>query len=64
MLNFDVAAPFKEKFYSIVKGGKLKLITCDITCMSWALPESTTKNNTILTNTNYCTEAVFEQIIA
>ena len=64
MLNYDVAEPFQEEFYSLVEGSKLKFISCDITGMSWAFPQTAFKKNIILTNTpNYCTRSVAEQII-
>lgn len=64
MLNYDVAEPFQEEFYSLVEGSKLKFISCDITGMSWAFPQVALQKSIILTNTpNYCTKSVAEQIL-
>lgn len=65
MLNYDVVAPFDARFYSLVKNTKLKLISCDITGMTWAEPVKARENGIILTNIpNYCTNSVAEHIFA
>ena len=65
MLNFDVAEPFDVSFYDLVASKKLRLISCDITGMSWAFPSVARAHNIVLCNTpNYCTESVAEHIFA
>jgi len=65
MLNYDVVEPFEAVFYDLLAGSRLKMISCDITGMSWAFPEEAKRNDIVLCNTpNYCTESVAEHIFA
>ena len=64
MLNFDIVEKLSEEFYKIVKGSKLKVISTDITGMSWAKPKLAKESGIYLLNTsNYCTESVAEYTI-
>ena len=61
MLNFDIVKNLTEEFYKIVKNSNLKVISTDITGMSWAKPKLAKEYGIILLNTsNYCTESVAE----
>lgn len=66
MLNYDVVSKtFSSEFYHRVKGTRLKMISCDITGMSWAFPDVAKQNGIVLCNTpNYCTDSVSEHILA
>lgn len=66
MLNYDVVANnFSPDFYRRVKKSRLKMISCDITGMSWAYPEVARECGIVLCNTpNYCTDSVAEHILA
>lgn len=64
MLNYDIVENLSEKFYSIVKGSRLKVISADITGMDWAQPKLAKEAGIYLLNTsNYCTESVAEYSI-
>ena len=64
MLNFDIVETLTDEFYNIVKGSKLKVISADITGMSWANPKMAKECGIYLLNTtNYCTESVAEYSI-
>lgn len=64
MLNFDIVKNLTEEFYKIVKNSNLKVISTDITGMSWAKPKLAKEYGIILLNTsNYCTESVAEYTI-
>lgn len=64
MLNFDIVKTLTGEFYNIIKGSKLKVISTDITGMSWALPKKAKEIGVYLLNTsNYCTESVAEYTI-
>lgn len=64
MLNFDIVENLTEKFYNIVKGTRLKVISTDITGMDWAKPKLAKESGIYLLNTtNYCTESVAEYTI-
>ena len=64
MLNFDIVENLSEEFYNIIKDSKLKVISTDITGMSWALPKKAKEVGIYLLNTsNYCTESVAEYSI-
>ena len=61
MLNFDIVENLTSAFYDIVKGSNLKVISTDITGMSWAQPKLAKEAGIKLLNTtNYCTESVAE----
>ena len=64
MLNFDIVETLTEEFYNIIKNSNLKVISTDITGMSWALPKKAKEVGVYLLNTsNYCTESVAEYSI-
>lgn len=64
MLNYDIVENLSEEFYEIVKNSNLKVISTDITGMSWALPKKAKEVGIYLLNTsNYCTESVAEYSI-
>lgn len=64
MLNFDIVKELSEEFYKIVNNSNLKVISTDITGMSWAKPKLAKECGIYLLNTsNYCTESVAEYTI-
>ena len=64
MLNYDIVQNLSQEFYDIVKGGKLKAISADITGMFWSNPKLAKESGIALLNTtNYCTESVAEYSI-
>lgn len=64
MLNYDIVENLTEEFYELIKDSSLKVISTDITGMSWALPKKAKEVGVYLLNTsNYCTESVAEYSI-